>query len=345
MTKILIVGAGITGLWQAVTLARDGHRVTLIDQATEPFAMAASRLAGAMLAPYCESESAEPLIVELASESISLWREAYPATAENGSLVIAAPRDLPELGRFARMTSHFDRVDAASIAGLEPALAGRYVQGLFYPSEAHVEPAQAMTALLDLAGEAGAQTEFGAMWDRGVPSESSEYDYVIDCRGIGAKAELSDLRGVRGEMLVIETDEIRLSRPIRLLHPRFPLYVVPWPGNRFMVGATVIESGDRGPATVRSALDLLGLAYTLHPAFGEGGIVSFGADVRPAFPDNAPRIVLRGRHILVNGMYRHGFLLAPVLARLVAHYIKDGTTREDVFVENHSERRSAGDGS
>jgi glycine oxidase len=105
----------------------------------------------------------------------------------------------------------------------------------------------------------------------------------------------------------------------------------------------VIESGDGGPVTLRSALDLLGTAYALHPAFGEARIVRFGADLRPSFPDNAPRIVIRGRHIYVNGLYRHGFLLAPVLAGLVARYIRDGTVRQDVFIENYSEWRAAGD--
>jgi len=268
-----------------------------------------------------------------------LWREAYPAVSQQGSLVLAPPRDLPELARFARMTTNFERVEGERIARLEPALAGRYGQGLFYPSEAHVEPGDAMLALLALARESGASVDFGVSWDGEI---AQGFDHVIDCRGIGASAELPTLRGVRGEMLVIETDEIALSRPIRLLHPRIPFYIVPWAGNRFMLGATLVESGDRGPATVRSALDLLGLAYTLHPAFGEARIVSFGADVRPSFPDNSPKIVIRGRHILVNGLYRHGFLLAPSLAALVAHYIRDGTMREDVFVEDRGERPTAG---
>jgi len=340
VADILVIGAGITGLWQALTLARAGHQVRLIDKSAEPFAAAASRLAGAMLAPYCESEAAEPLITELGLSAIPLWREAYPAIRQRGSLVLAPPRDLPELARFARMTTHFERIDAERIASLEPALAGRYGQGLFYPSEAHVEPGDAMPALLALASEAGANVEFGVSWD-GETADS--YDRVVDCRGIGAGADLPALRGVRGEMLVIETDEIALSRPIRLLHPRIPFYIVPWSANRFMIGATLIESADRGPATVRSGLDLLGLAYTLHPAFGEARIVSFGADVRPSFPDNAPKIVIRGRHILVNGLYRHGFLLAPALAALVAHYIRDGSMREDVFVEDHGEWPAAGD--
>jgi glycine oxidase len=335
MAAIFIVGAGISGLWQAVTLSRSGHQVRLIEQSVEPFAEASSRYGGAMIAPFCESESAEPVVTELGLESAQLWREAYPELVENGSLVVASPRDMAELGRFARMTSHFEQLDAAGIAELEPALGDRYSRALFYLEEAHLEPSHAMNALLALAKENGVEISFGESWDGALPAG---FDFVIDCRGMAARAELPELRGVRGEMLVIETNEITLNRPVRLLHPRFPLYVVPWSQNRFMVGATMIESEDRGPATVRSALDLLGLAYTLHPAFGEARIVGCGAGLRPSFPDNIPKISVRGRHILVNGFYRHGFLLAPVLARAVADYIRGDGTRQDIFVEDHSER-------
>lgn len=335
MAKILIIGAGIAGLWQAVTLSRQGHSVRLIDKSARPFENAASRLGGAMLAPFCEGESAEPVIVELGQKGVSLWREAYPAFQPNGSLVVATARDMNELARFARMTSHFETLNANDIADLEPALGGRFNKGLFYPDEAHVEPLSAMRALLALAQELQVDVEFGVNWDGVIQADC---DYAIDCRGIGAARNLSGLRGVRGEMLVIESDEISINRPVRLLHPRFPLYIVPWPENRFMIGATVIESEDRGPATVRSALDLLAMAYTLHPAFGEARILEFGADLRPSFPDNIPKIALRGRHILVNGFYRHGYLLAPVLAELVATYIKDKKTREDIFIEDHGER-------
>jgi glycine oxidase len=341
MARITVIGAGIAGFWQALALARDGHAVRLVEQSAAPFETAASRLAGAMLAPFCEGEAAEPWITELGRSSIALWREAFPETSANGSLVVALPRDVGESLRFARMTGGHRLIGGEEIAALEPALGGRYGQALFYPQEGHLEPARAITALLARLRDAGVEMEFGAAWSPGT-LRSGAVDYVIDCRGMAAQPDLPNLRGVRGEMLVVETAELTLSRPVRLLHPRFPLYIVPWAGSRFMIGATVIESGDRGAVTLRSALDLLGAAYALHPAFGEARIVSFSADVRPAFPDNAPRIVLRGRHIYVNGLYRHGFLLAPVLAGLVARYIKDGTVRQDVFVEDYGEWRASG---
>jgi glycine oxidase len=136
---------------------------------------------------------------------------------------------------------------------------------------------------------------------------------------------------VRGERIVVRAGEVGLTRPVRLLHPRHPLYVVPWGEGRYMVGATVIESEDQSPVTVRSALELLGSAYALHPGFGEGEIVDMTAGVRPAFADNVPRIIVRGRTIHVNGLYRHGFLLAPALAQLVADYLTLGAKDARVF--------------
>ena len=99
-----------------------------------------------------------------------------------------------------------------------------------------------------------------------------------------------------------------------------------------------IESEETGAVSVRSALELLSTAYALHPAFGEAEIVEFGAAVRPAFPDNLPRIVVNGRHIYVNGLFRHGFLLAPALAELVTEHVATGARHPEVFVEDRLER-------
>ena len=88
-----------------------------------------------------------------------------------------------------------------------------------------------------------------------------------------------------------------------------------------MLGATMLESNDRRRATVRSVLELLSAAYALHPAFGEAEIIEIGVDARPAFPDNLPRLRIRNGILFVNGLYRHGFLLAPTLARMTADYL------------------------
>jgi glycine oxidase len=323
--SITVAGAGITGLWQALTLCRRGHRVRLVEASAAPFAAAASSYAGAMLGPFCETEVYAPVVTELGLESMELWRAAFPGTAFDGTLVVAAGRDASQLEHFARLTEGHERLDGAGIAGLEPDLAGRFASGLLYPGEGHVEPRAAMQFLLDAILEAGGEATFGSAW----PADGrASDDAIVDCRGLGARAELPSLRGLRGERLVLRTREISLRRPVRLLHPRHPIYVVPWADGRFMIGATVIESEDSGPITVRSALELLGAAYALHPAFAEAEIEEAGAGVRPAFPDNVPRIVVRGRTLHVNGLYRHGFLMAPALALRVAQYLEAGAVDE-----------------
>lgn len=319
---ITIAGAGIFGLWQAITLSRAGHKVRVLERHPVPFEKAASQYAGAMIAPYCEAESAEPIVRDLGLDAARLWKETYPDLKRNGTLVVAGPRDQSELRRFARLTVGHSTVNADRVAELEPDLAGRFTGGLFYSDEAHMATPAALRDLLNLARSAGAQFHFGTEWN-GIAEDES--DWTIDCRGIAARDELTSLRGVRGERLLIETDDISFSRPIRLLHPRFASYIVPWGDGRFLVGATVIESDDSRDMTVRSALELLGLAYALHPAFGEAQIVELTAGVRPSFGDNIPRVLAGkggGQKIIrVNGAFRHGFLLAPVMADIVAKHL------------------------
>jgi glycine oxidase len=324
---IIVAGAGIVGLWQALTLARRGHRVRLIERSREPFADAASRLAGAMLAPFCEAEAALPVVRDLGMRSLELWKETYPGLTTNGTLVIAGSRDRAELVRFARMTESFDKIDAARLNALEPGLEGRFAAGLFYAAEAHVNPNDAMSFLLDALRAAGVDVAFDTTWSGKIAAA----DVAIDCRGLAARGALTGLRGVRGERVIVRTREVSLQRPVRLLHPRHPLYVVPWSEGHFMVGATVVESEDASPVTVRSALELLAMAYALHPAFGEAGVVELGAALRPAFADHVPKIAVRGNTIHVNGLYRHGFLMAPALAELVAGYLECGAIDERVF--------------
>ncbi|MGH6816629.1 MAG: FAD-dependent oxidoreductase [Hyphomicrobiaceae bacterium] len=322
MTRpVTVVGAGIIGLWTTLVLQRTGYAVRLIDRCAVPFAQTASRYAGAMLAPYCEADGSPPIVKDLGIEALELWRRTYPGIVWNGTLVLAAARDRTELARFARLTVGHHR---GAVADLEPDLAGRFDTGLFFSGEGHLVPHDAMTFLLEEARRLGAEAAFGETWT------AAGGGLVVDCRGIDARLDLKTLRGVRGERLILRTREIALHRTVRLLHPRHPLYIVPWGDGRFMIGATVIESEETGPVSVRSALELLGMAYTLHPAFGEAEIVDLGVGVRPAFPDNVPKAVATGRHIHVNGAYRHGFLLAPVLAQAVADYLTTGQARTGV---------------
>lgn len=330
--SIAIRGAGVVGLWQALTLARRGHKVTLTERSAQRLTDACSPYAGAMLAPRCEEESAEPIVRELGERGIALWKASYPGIVVKGSLVVAPARDRTLIDRFARMTRGAERLDGNGLAALEPDLGPGFSTALYYPGEAHLNPNAALTFLFEEVEKAGAVLQLGT------GEAPRDADLVIDCRGLAAKDKLPSLRGVRGERVIVRAPEITIDRPVRLLHPRFPLYLVPWGDGLFMVGATTIESEDDGPVTLRSALELLSAAYVLVPAFGEAEIVALGAGVRPAFPDNRPRIIASRGYIYVNGLYRHGFLLAPVLAELVADYVDTGAINSEVFVADPAQR-------
>jgi glycine oxidase len=324
-SPISVIGAGIAGAWQALLLANSGRSVTLHERSDTAMTQSTSHWAGGMLAPYCEAEATEPVIVRLGLRSLKLWRDYFPDTPFNGSLVVAHARDRTDFERFARLTSGHRRLDAQGIGEIEPSLEGRFREGLFYAEEGHVEPRKILPEIHARIGAAGGTIRFNS------DVEPEDIDgTVIDCRGLAARDAQSEIRGVKGELILIETNEIELKRPVRLIHPRFPLYVIPREGHRFMLGATSIESESSG-VSVRSALELLGAAYAVHPAFGEARILEFGSGLRPAYPDNLPRIAIDNERIAVNGLYRHGFLLAPALAELTLGYIERGTIDNEVM--------------
>jgi glycine oxidase len=67
--------------------------------------------------------------------------------------------------------------------------------------------------------------------------------------------------------------------------------------------------------SVRSALELLSAAFAVHPAFGEARILELNSQVRPTLPDHRPALIWDGAATLrVNGLYRHGFMIAPAVA-------------------------------
>jgi glycine oxidase len=335
--RLTVIGAGVAGLACAVELAERGASVEVLDRGEKLGSSSCSWYAGGMLAPWCELEGADPLVAKRGSESIAWWRSRFPGTMPNGSLVIAHGRDTGELAHFARRTERFEWLDGESISALEPDLSGRFSQALFFKDEAHIDPRAALASLVRRLGELGVPIRFGiesasaALTDR----------RVIDCTGLAARDVLTDLRGVKGEMLLLRLRDISLSRPIRVLHPRVPVYIVPRGDGLFMVGATMIESDEPTRISARSILELLSAAYALHPAFGEADIIEIGTGVRPAFPDNLPRIRRRNGALYVNGLYRHGFLLAPSLARMVAEIVLHDHYYPEVMDEDPRERRLA----
>jgi glycine oxidase len=255
-----------------------------------------------------------------------------------GTLVVWHRLDAPEAQRFERQLAHTvqrlpdlpaaQRLGAAELAALEPALEGRFTQGLYLPEEGQLDN----RALLVALGQTMQRLGVDVHWGEARTPESIDpgpQGWVFDCRGLGARGQWPALRGVRGEVMRVHAPGVQLKRPVRLLHPRYPLYIAPKPGDVFVIGATEIETDDLSPASVQSALELLGAAYTVHPGFAEGRIVEMGTQARPALPDNLPALRCAGpQRVQVNGLYRHGFLVAPAVLDALLALVSTGRPDE-----------------
>ncbi|RED18105.1 FAD-dependent oxidoreductase [Pontivivens insulae] len=320
--QFTILGGGVCGLATAAELSSRGARINVIDPKGAPGRHACSWWAGGMLAPDCEGVSAEPAVVKQGRRAARWWEKHGANVTRKGTMIVALGRDQADLATFARRAPAARKLDKDEATSLEPRVAEKMSSALFIEEEAHLDP---RTALLELHTKLARD---------GVNFDGPLEGQIVDCRGLSARDALPDLRGVKGEMLVVRCPDFSLSRPLRLLHPRFPLYIVPRADNVFMLGATQIENGERDRATLRSVMELMNAAYALHPAFGEAELLEVGVDARPAFPDNQPRIRHMDDRIFANGLFRHGFLLAPALARMTADLLLDGKEPE-VWYEDH----------
>jgi glycine oxidase len=337
MKHAVIAGAGLAGRLLAWRLLRGGWRVDLFDAAARDDTRAAAMVAAAMLSPLAELAVADEVVFEQAQRAMALWpqwlqqlredsgREVY--YRRDGTVVVAHAPDRATLEHFTRVLHHklpaahraaLQPIDGERLAQLEPALAGRFDGGLYLDGEGQLANDELMAAL------AAAIDKLGGRWHECHPVDSlhaGDAALVIDARGIGAKAAWPGLRGVRGEVITVECPGVQLQRPVRLMHPRYQLYIAPRPAQRFVVGATELESEDDGPMTLRSTLELGSALYSLHPAFGEARVLRLAVGLRPTLDDHRPALRRHEGVWQINGLYRHGFLCAPALVDELMHEV------------------------
>lgn len=344
---IAIAGAGLLGRLLAWQLLQSGCNVTLFEAGSftpnQPQTdRAAAFTAAGMIAPLSEAVVSDEGVYRMgqfALEQWPRWLEKLNSTQQfffqRGSLVIAHPQDISELKQFERELEfviphckRYSRVNQQQIQALEPDLNPHFVQGLFLEEEGHLNNRQLLAKIgkdiIALGVKLREHTLVKVAQNKIITETSEEdFDLVIDCRGFGAKAQDASLRGVRGETLAVQTREIKLQRPVRLMHPRYQLYIVPKPHDIFLIGATQIESEDRSPVTLQSSLELSSALYTLSPAFAEARIIEMDSNLRPAYMDNLPKVQVQDGLITANGLFRHGYLLAPaVVENILAHIFK-----------------------
>ncbi|MBB4196629.1 FAD-dependent oxidoreductase [Rhodoblastus sphagnicola] len=341
--RVRLIGAGAAGLTAAFELVRHAETlkrdiaVELVEKAEGP-GRGCSHYAGGMIAPWCEAESTEPIVATLGEEALEFWTQTFPVAEKRGSLVVAPKRDRPDLLQFSRRTKNFVTLDREGLAALEPDLAANFDTALYFEQEAHLAPRQALAKLAEhLATKPNVTLRYGV----DATTLPNDADWTLDCRGFAAKPELKNLRGVKGEMMILRAPDINLTRPVRMVHPRHPVYLVPRPDGTIMVGATMYENEERARVTAESLVELVNSAFALNPAFAQAEVVETGSDVRPSFADNLPRIRREGKKLYLNGLYRHGFLLSPPLASRAARVVLEDAYFPEVMDEDRGQRRSA----
>ena len=345
--RIGIAGAGLLGRLVAWALARQGHQVSVFDPAPQAMPAhdghgAAGFTAAGMLSPLAELDTAEPEVAHRGWQGIAHWRAIVaelgarlgraPHLGEAGSLMVAHG---PDLGAARRVLQRLEAVDPrlasahrphalspARLQQLEPDLHGGSgpLHAWWLPGEAHIDTVSTLQALHEDArgvrwhwAQPVLDVAPGQLW-LGKPEHTQPlcFDLVCDLRGTGARPTVP-VRGVRGEVVWLHAPGLSLRRPVRLLHPRHRVYVVPRPGDRVLVGASEIESEDRSPMSLRSAVELMAAAHSILPALAEARILRLDTNLRPALPDHRPAVHHEPGLLRINGLYRHGWLLAPAL--------------------------------
>jgi glycine oxidase len=339
----VVLGAGLMGRLLALTLSQRGHRVDVYEAQGADAQGAAARIAAAMLAPLAESAITETNVVRMGQYALKRWPQLIAALAEpvyfqqNGTLIVWHRQDSAEAQRFAGMLQRThaqlpslpaaQSLDANGLQQAEPSLGGRFQHALYLPDEGQLDNRQLLSALLGELRHRGVGLHFDTPrnGENFQPGQSGQPDWVFDCRGLGARAQWSQLRGVRGEVVRLHAPDVTLARPTRLIHPRYPIYIAPKQDHVFVIGATEIESEDLSPPSVRSTLELLSAAYTVHSGFAEARILEIATQARPTLNDNLPAIRwVNARHLQVNGLYRHGFMISPAVLDATLELFEQG---------------------
>ena len=340
--KVGIAGAGLVGRLLAWALIPMGWEVTLFDQDDERGQQSCAYAAAGMLSPIAEMENSDHRLYELGLYSLRRWPEIIAALPEavyfqqQGSLMVAHRQEINELKHYAQLLERrlpspdlpYSLLSSSDILQLEPELT-RSLFALYFAREGQLDNQTLLQAL------GTALHTHHVHWHPlkkivhvtagkiMLENATFSFDVAVDCRGLGAKSHFPLLRGVRGELLWLHAPAVSIHRPIRLWHPRYRLYIVPRPHHHYLIGASEIESEDMTPISVRSTLELLSAAYSVHPGFAEARVIRSVVHCRPTLPDHLPKIKYADGLIAINGLYRHGFLIAPALIDAVLSWLHD----------------------
>jgi glycine oxidase len=354
-SRIHVVGGGVIGLACAWELSRNGHVVTVV--APAPGRDGASWVAAGMLAPVTEAQFGEPALTGLLVEGAGRW-PAFAAALEGatghdvgydttGTVTVALDAsdrasldDLLDYQHALGLEAY--RRSASECRGLVPALSPALRGGIEVPGDHQVDNRALLGALAAACRAGGVRFVEGsvAALDDGPTLVLTDdrrlgADLVVLAAGTGlgaidglADAGLPSLRPVKGHILRLGTPDTAtpvplLTRTVRgLVHGR-SVYLVPRRDGSVVVGATVEERGADTAVRAGAVHELLCDARAIVPGVDELELLEAATGLRPATPDNTPRIGWTARDgvMAAVGHYRNGILLAPLTATAVVDLV------------------------
>ncbi|MFB6397304.1 glycine oxidase ThiO [Polymorphospora lycopeni] len=335
---VAVVGAGPIGLAIAWRCAARGMSVVVHDPAP---GSGASDVAAGMLAPVAEAYFGEEELTSLLVASAARWPGFAAELAraagtevgyrDEGTLVVALTAD--DLAEAERLWTYqrglglpITVLRPAELRAREPGLSPRVRGGGYAPDDHQVDPRRLVVALAAAARRAGVRVEPTTVTDLSTVDAGT----VVVANGVGAAALAGvPVRPVKGQVLRLRAPDGAapgFRHVIRGYADRRHVYLVPRADGEVVVGATVEERLD-DTVTAGAVLDLLRAATDLLPEIAEYHLTETRVGWRPGTPDNAPIIgALPGRPgvVVATGHYRHGIVLTPLTADLVADLVTTG---------------------
>lgn len=343
-----IVGGGAAGLAITWQLAKRGKKPLLLE-AKRP-GSGAMTASGGMLSPAYEAEFEEIPLLRAMVES----RSYYPAwAAELGDIGYEAsgtyelallPEDIPYVQR--RVA--FERSQGLPVEWLEgtalrrrlPHLSARIPGGSYAPEEGHVIPELLRDRLVEAAQAAGAtilsdtpvhQIEsLPGGFLLHTPRETYRAETIIACVGVPLEGLSLPFKvyPIRGQMIAVESPTPTwLPAPVRYFNRTTGYgYAVPKRGY-ILLGGTAEEKGMDPSLTFGGVLDILRRAYFAFPDLYEQRILRMWAGLRPATASRVPLLyqVPGQRLFYINGLYRNGILLLPLIGQGVTQWVLEGS--------------------
>lgn len=321
--KVAIVGAGIMGRMLAYYALQQGWNVSVFDNQSRTHPKNCSAYAAGLLAPWSEADTLDAVWFSQAVYSLeTLWPSLVAALDVSIGFQSQPTWFVSYPDHKASLTFHKEKLSRVTRQNFnvltlhtQTSITAQHV--LEIQNEAIVNPRACLKALADWCVHRGVkwhpESVVQTVDSCAVTAKHRVYrfDWVFDCRGLGAA--LPALRPVYGELLVASAP-YQLCHTLRVLHPHGKLYVFQHVNGDIVIGGNEHETSAAPGVYCGTALQYLSLVLQLVPALRDVKLSSCRSHARPVFTNHAPLVQHQPGLTRINGLYRHGFLLAPSIA-------------------------------